>query len=74
MKDIEVIWNSQHGFTRVRLCLKNLIAFYDQNIVSMDKGKTSRVVSRSVHLDFSWSFDIIFYAIKNWVTVWVHEC
>lgn len=48
MKDKEVIWNSQHGFIRVRLCLANLIAFYDQNIDSMDKDKNSRVVSRCV--------------------------
>lgn len=73
MKDKELICNSQHGFTRVRLCLKDLIAFCDRNIDSMDKGKTSRVVSRCVQLDFSWAFDIIFFAIKNWDTVWMHE-
>lgn len=48
MKDKEVIWNSQHGFTRVRQCLNNLMAFCDQNIDSVDEGETSTVVSRCV--------------------------
>jgi len=26
---IKVIWNSQHGFMKVKLCLTNLIAFCD---------------------------------------------
>ena len=44
-EDKEVTGNSQHGFTRVRLCLIDLMAFYDKNTGSVDKGKNSRCCS-----------------------------
>ena len=29
LKKREVIWDNQHGFTRSRTCLTNLVAFYE---------------------------------------------
>ncbi|NWV09231.1 LORF2 protein, partial [Ptilonorhynchus violaceus] len=50
---------SQHGFRRCRLCLTNLISFYDQVTSLVDVGKAVDVV----YLDFSKAFDIVSHSI-----------
>jgi len=63
-----VIWSSQHGFTKVKSCLINLIAFYNKMTSSVDKGRA---------VDFSKTFDIVSdntlvdklmkYGLHNWI-------
>jgi len=50
---------SQHGFTKGKSCLTNLISFYDQVTCLVDEGKAVDVV----YLDFSNAFDIISHGI-----------
>ncbi|CAM5150489.1 unnamed protein product [Natator depressus] len=59
LEERKVIRNSQHGFTKGKSCLTNLIAFYDETTGSVDEGKAVGVL----FLDFSKAFDTISHSI-----------
>ncbi|CAM4613984.1 unnamed protein product, partial [Lepidochelys kempii] len=75
----KVIRNSQHGFTKGKSCLTNLIAFYDEITGSVGEGKAVDVL----FLDFSKAFDTVShsilasklkkYGLDEWTIRWIES-
>ncbi|CAM5114249.1 unnamed protein product [Eretmochelys imbricata] len=79
LEERKVIRNSQHGFTKGKSYLTNLIAFYDEITGSMDEGKAVDVL----FLDFSKAFDTVShsilasklkkYGLDEWTIRWIES-
>ncbi|CAM5103781.1 unnamed protein product [Natator depressus] len=66
----KVIRNSQHGFTKGRSCLTNLIAFYDEITGSVDEGKAFDTVSHSILVSKLKKYGLDERTIR-WVESWL---
>ncbi|CAM5085184.1 unnamed protein product [Natator depressus] len=79
LEERKVIRNSQHGFTKGKSCLINLIAFYDEITGSVDEEKAVDVL----FLDFSKAFDTVShsilasklkkYGLDEWTIRWIES-
>ncbi|PKU42786.1 rna-directed dna polymerase from mobile element jockey-like [Limosa lapponica baueri] len=79
MENKEVTGDSQHGLTKCKLCLTNLVAFYNNVTVFVDKGRASEII----HLDLCKAFDIVTQNIlvpklercgfDRWTTLWIRS-
>uniref|UniRef100_K7F1Q8 Reverse transcriptase domain-containing protein n=1 Tax=Pelodiscus sinensis TaxID=13735 RepID=K7F1Q8_PELSI len=79
LNERKVIRNSQHGFTKGKSCLTNLISFYDEVTGSVDMGKSVDVI----YLDFSKAFDTVSHNIlasklrecglDKWTVRWIER-
>ncbi|CAM5116885.1 unnamed protein product [Natator depressus] len=79
LQERKVIRKSQHGFTKGKSCLTNLIAFYDEITGSVDEGKAVDML----FLDFSKASDTVShsvlasklkkYGLDEWTIRWIEN-
>jgi len=70
IRDEKVIQDSQHGFTRHRICLTDLVASCDGVMALVDKG----TAIDAIYLDFNnFISELERYRFEGWTVQWIRN-